>query len=115
MLAVTFPTWMQMALIVLGAALVFSSLCRARHMTKRGTVPAIRYATTALAASGFLLIVAALLRNDLMLWAVLLLAASVLAVQISSARYWRRGQPDCFSRPSTLDLSALRDVTGGRK
>lgn len=94
------PLIARAALALLGLALVFSCLCRARHMTHRTTITAVRFATTALAGAGFVLVLAALLRPDWMLGALLALAAATLAVQIVSARYWRYGLPASFHRSS---------------
>lgn len=90
------PMLARGALVVLGLALVFSCLCRARHMTRSTTVTAIRYATTALAGAGFVVIISALARPDWLLGALVSLACAALAVQIVSARYWRRGLPVQF-------------------
>lgn len=98
MILIDFPTWARLLLAVLGLALVFSCLCRARHMTLRGTVTAIRYSTTALAGAGWTLTIAALLRPDWMVWALTTLSVAALAVQATSARYWWRGLPEQFRR-----------------
>lgn len=90
------PMLARCALVVLGLALVFSCLCRARHMTHATTVTAIRYATTALAGAGFVVLLSALARPDWLLGALIALAAATLTVQIVSARYWRRGLPAQF-------------------
>jgi hypothetical protein len=65
-------------------------------MTRGGTVTAIRYATTALAGAGFVVLLAALARPDWLLGALIALACATLAVQVTSARYWRAGLPAPF-------------------
>lgn len=92
------PMVARITLAILGLALVFSCLCRARHMTHATTLTAIRYATTALAGSGFVVILAALVRPDWLPGALGSLTGSTLAMQIVSARYWRRGLPAQFRR-----------------
>lgn len=95
-ITIDLPMLARGALVVLGLALVFSSLCRARHMTHRTTVAAIRYSTTALAGAGFVVVLAALARPDWMVGALVSLACASLAVQVASARYWRSGLPAQF-------------------
>lgn len=97
-LTLDFPTWIRVAMGLLGAALVFCCLCRAKHMTHETTVTTIRYATTALAGAGFVLILAAAFRPDWLAGAVVTLAGSTLAVQIASAKGWSEGLPSHFKR-----------------
>jgi hypothetical protein len=93
-----FSAWARVLLAVLGIGIMFSCLCRAKWMSLGGTANAIRWATTALASAGCVLLVVALLRPDWVLGALLCLSAAALAVQVVSARYWRRGQPAQFTR-----------------
>lgn len=93
---IEFSMWIRAALGLAGLALVVSCICRARHMTKEGTRPAIRYATTALAGAGFGLLLSASIRPDWVLGSLLSLALATLAVQWVSARYWRSGLPAQF-------------------
>lgn len=88
------------ALVLLGLALVFSCLCRARHMTHRTTVNAIRYSTTALAGAGFVVVLAAAARPQWLLGALIALTCAALAVQVASSRYWRSGLPPQFGSRS---------------
>jgi len=97
-MTICIPMLARIALVVLGLALIFSCLCRAKHMTDRTTLTAIRYATTALAGAGFVLIISALARPDWVLGALIMLASASLSMQIVSARYWRRGLPAQFSK-----------------
>lgn len=97
-LVIEFTPWLRGALVLAGLALVFSCLCRARHMTQASTLAGIRYATTALAGAGFGLVLAAAFRPSWVLTSLLSLAVATLAVQWVSARYWRQGQPQQFTR-----------------
>ena len=97
-MTICIPMLARVALVVLGLALIFSCLCRAKHMTDRTTLTAIRYATTALAGAGFVLVISALARPDWVLGALIMLASAALSMQIVSARYWRRGLPAQFSK-----------------
>lgn len=97
-LVIDIPVSARAALAVLGLALVFSCLCRARHMTHETTAMAIRYATSALAGAGFVVLLAATVRPDWMLGSLISLAGASLSVQAVSARYWRRGLPTQFTR-----------------
>ncbi len=90
------PFLARAALALLGVALVFSCLCRARHMTGDSTATAIRYSTTGLAGAGFVVLLSALARPDWMLGALISLSCATLAMQIVSARFWRRGLPPQF-------------------
>lgn len=115
MMLLDFPLWMRIALGVLGIAIAFSCFCRARHMTRPTTLNAIRYATTALAGSAFALALAVTLRPDWIPFVLLALSGATLAVQAASAFYWRRGLPQAFTKQHELDLSVLREVSGGKK
>lgn len=95
-IVIDLPLLARGALVLLGAALVFSCLCRAKHMTDKTTVTAIRFSTTALAGAGFVVAMAAAARPQWMLGALISLAVSALAVQVTSARYWRAGLPAQF-------------------
>ena len=95
-IVIDIPMMARGALALLGLALVFSCLCRARHMTHRTTVTAIRYSTTALAGAGFVVLLAALVRPDWLVGALIAQAGATLAVQVTSARYWRSGLPAQF-------------------
>lgn len=99
-LVLDFPMWMRLLLAGLGVAIVFSCLCRAKHMTHQTTALAIRYATTALAGAGFVLILAAALRPDWVVGSLTAMAFASLSVQAASARYWRKGLPQQFRRSS---------------
>lgn len=96
MIAVDFPVWVRIVLAVIGAGIVFSCLCRARHMTASQTASAIRGGTTILATSGFILMLTAILRPDWLIGSLVSISASALIVQATSAKYWRRGMPEQF-------------------
>lgn len=95
-IVIDLPLMARGALVLLGLALVFSCLCRARHMTHRTTVAAIRFSTTALAGAGFVMVLAAAARPQWLLGALIALACASLAVQVTSSRYWRAGLPAQF-------------------
>lgn len=100
MVLLDFPIWLRVLLCGLGAALVFSCLCRARHMTNETTVKAIRYAVTSLASAGFVLILAAALRPDWAIGALVYLTGSILTVQAASSQSWRHGLPEHYAKDS---------------
>lgn len=93
-----FAPWLRVSLVIVGLALIFSCLCRARHMTTASTFAAIRYATTALASAGLCLVLAAAFRPEWVPVTLLVLAVSTLSVQWISARYWRAGLPAPFKK-----------------
>lgn len=85
---------------VLGLAIVVTGFCRARLMTASTTRPLIRFAMTAMAAGGFVLILAAIaptpkLATTALIW----VPSSALFAQAAAAYYWRPDVPAAFQKP----------------
>jgi hypothetical protein len=115
MIVVNLPTWMQWAYLLVGLALVYSCLCRARWMTAATTLAPIRYATTALAGAGFTLPITAFLRPDWLPAALLALSMAALAVQAVSAYFWRGGLPLPFTKRGRHAEHFMQSVRSWRK
>lgn len=96
-------TWL---FAILGIALSYTGFCRAVVMT-RHTQPSIRYAMSALTASGFSVSVSSLFAPALLPWAMAFLLGSMLYVQVATARFWLGGRcPVDFELPLSPDEAA---------
>ena len=105
----------RVALCIVGAALAFTGLCRARLMSERTTYRLIRYAAAAQATSGVMLMLCATVRPDWAVAALILAPSAALLAQAASARYWLHGLPPSFRLPATKEIQPglLCKVAGG--
>ncbi len=83
--------------LVLASALWWTCFCRATRMTKANTLRPVRWAFALLMAVATLALVAPLwrYRPD---WITVLLLVGMVAVQITTSKYWRHGVPPSFRK-----------------
>ena len=82
--------------LLLAGVLWWGCFCRASRMSKRNTLRPVRWAFAALAASATLAIYAPLATAYQPDWVDVVLLAGIVAVQVTTSRYWHHGVPDDF-------------------
>lgn len=87
----------DIAIHAVAAVIAWTTICRAVKMSHE-TALAVRLAMAAQGTSAFFLAFVSPVSDALMHWCLLAFAASVLAVQFVTARYWSRGTPEQFRR-----------------
>lgn len=87
--------------LLLSGCLWWTCFCRAARMSKRNTIRPVRWAFALLTATATLALYAPFGTGYQPDWVAVLLLAGIVAVQVTTSKYWRHGVPDNFRNPST--------------